>query len=278
MKSLVISPRCSLTQISRRLGTCPRRQQLRRRRSARRPAFKASVADVGLRSSPIPRTVDPIPRASDPKTRLRVAVDVDEVLGQFLVELNGFCQERYGMSHNVEDYHVYHFATIWGCSQETSSHIVHEFFESSNFQQLPLVPGAFEALCEMQAWCDLHVVTSRQHVIQDITIEWLSTHYPGIFRSIKFGNHYAREGPTRKKSDLCKEIDADVLIDDNPDYAMDCAASGINVILYNWQNGYPWSRLSEKDDRIREVTCWSDVPQTLRTMFLEQDHEALALI
>lgn len=42
----------------------------------------------------------------------RVAVDVDEVLGQFLVALNGFCHERYGMSHNVEDYHVYHFATV----------------------------------------------------------------------------------------------------------------------------------------------------------------------
>lgn len=274
MKAFVISPRCTSSQISRRVGNHPHRHRLRRRHlSARQLTVKASLSNGRpreLRPSPCPRAVDPLPR-------LKVAVDVDEVLGQFLVELNGFCQERYGMSHNVEDYHVYHFATVWGCSQETSSHIVHEFFESSNFQQLPLVPGAFEALCEMQAWCDLHVVTSRQHVIQDITVEWLSTHYPGIFTSIKFGNHYAREGPTRKKSDLCKEIDADVLIDDNPDYAIDCAASGIHVILYNWQNGYPWSRLSEKDDRIREVTCWSDVPRTLRTMFLQQNNEAIAL-
>lgn len=44
--------------------------------------------------------------------RMKVAVDVDEVLGQFLVALNNFCRERYGMGHCVEDYHVYHFATV----------------------------------------------------------------------------------------------------------------------------------------------------------------------
>jgi len=273
MYSLATSPRFASAQLTRR----PRHRRARlRRRDVRRRDLKAT-----MQRDPAQHSMRPLPNGFDPfgvQTRLKVAVDVDEVLGQFLVELNGFCKERYGMSHNVEDYHVYHFATVWGCSQETSTKIVHEFFESSKFQQLPLVPGAFEALCEMQAWCDLHVVTSRQHVIRDITVEWLSTHYPGIFTSVKFGNHFARDGQSKKKSEMCKEIDADVLIDDNPDYAMDCAASGIHVILYNWQNGYPWSQLSKSDDRIREVSSWSDVPRTLRTMFLEQDNEALALI
>ena len=30
--------------------------------------------------------------------------------------------------------------------------------------------------------CDLVVVTSRQHVIQDQTLEWIDRHYPGIFQ------------------------------------------------------------------------------------------------
>ena len=64
--------------------------------------------------------------------------------------------------------------------------------------------GAFEALCEMQAWCDLHVVTSRQHVIRDITVEWLMKNYPGIFKSVHFGNHFARDGTSQKKSEMCK--------------------------------------------------------------------------
>lgn len=136
----------------------------------------------------------------------------------------------------------------------------------------------------MQAWCDLHVVTSRQHIIRDMTIEWLSMHYPGIFSSIHFGNHFAQEGTARKKSEICKcaplsafqrmllrEIDADVLIDDNPSYALDCASSGMDVILYNFQDAYPWSQLPERDNRIKKVTCWSDVPRMLKSLHSKQD-------
>jgi hypothetical protein len=36
-----------------------------------------------------------------------------------------------------------------------------------------------------------------------------------------------------------------VLIDDNVGYAMDCADAGINVLLYDWEESYPWSKLPE---------------------------------
>jgi hypothetical protein len=56
----------------------------------------------------------------------------------------------------------------------------------------------------MQAHCDLVVVTSRQHVIQDLTLEWLDRHYAGLFSEVYFGNHFALQGASRKKSDICK--------------------------------------------------------------------------
>lgn len=45
--------------------------------------------------------------------------------------------------------------------------------------------------------------------------------------------------------DLCREIGATVLIDDNPRYAVECASAGIDVLLYDWNHGYPWSRTSD---------------------------------
>jgi hypothetical protein len=36
-----------------------------------------------------------------------------------------------------------------------------------------------------------------------------------------------------------------VLIDDNPAYAVECAQAGVHVLLYDWQNSYPWSRTAE---------------------------------
>ena len=42
-----------------------------------------------------------------------------------------------------------------------------------------------------------------------------------------------------------RSIGADVLIDDNVGYAMDCADAGIQVLLYDWEDSYPWSKLPE---------------------------------
>ena len=64
--------------------------------------------------------------------------------------------------------------------------------------------GAFETLNRMGLTHDLVVVTSRQHVIQDATLEWIDRHYGGLFQEVYFGNHFALEGVSRKKSDICK--------------------------------------------------------------------------
>eukprot|EP00959_Pyramimonas_sp_CCMP1952_P301737 6313326-Pyramimonas_sp.AAC.1 len=86
------------------------------------------------------------------------------------------------------------------------------------------------------------VVTSRQHVIQEPTLLWLEENFPGVFTSVHFGNHFAMEGTSRKKSEICRELNADVLIDDNPGYAMDCAEAGMQVLLFDWNLEYPWSK------------------------------------
>ena len=43
---------------------------------------------------------------------------------------------------------------------------------------------------------------------------------------------------------LRRTIGAGLLIDDNPSYAVECAAAGIHVLLYDWNLSYPWSKLS----------------------------------
>jgi len=199
-----------------------------------------------------------------------VAVDVDEVLGRFVFTLNQFCKEQYGMEHDVSDYWVYEFAKIWNCNQDRSNHIVHEFFKSQHFNQgIPTIPGAYEALQRLSESCDLVVVTSRQHVIQDQTLEWIDRNYPGIFQEVYFGNHWSLEGISRKKSDICRAVGASVLIDDNTTYATECAAAGIHVLLYDWDHSYPWSKLppgSPRDPLIRVVRDWAEVEAALTAL------------
>ena len=44
---------------------------------------------------------------------------------------------------------------------------------------------------------------------------------------------------------FCRSIGAEVLIDDNPSYAVECAQAGIHVLLYDWDHSYPWSKTAE---------------------------------
>ena len=52
----------------------------------------------------------------------------------------------------------------------------------------PAVPacpraGAYDSLLRLRGDCDLMVVTSRQHVIQEPTLEWLEEHFPQVIRA-----------------------------------------------------------------------------------------------
>ena len=166
---------------------------------------------------------------------------------------------------------------VWQCDPDVSNRIVHDFFKSKHFcDGIPVIPGAplvadapavlprragarplpyrspsssctqqasagaVEALRRLKTKHDLEVVTSRQFAIEESTHAWLAAHFPDTFADVHFGNHFAKEGAARKKSEICSAIGAHVLIDDNPTYARDCAAHGIHVLLFNWNLSYPW--------------------------------------
>ncbi|TXG61751.1 hypothetical protein EZV62_013114 [Acer yangbiense] len=196
------------------------------------------------RGNPLGFTHNPLPE------KFVVAVDVDEVLGNFVSALNRFIADRYSMNHSVSEYHVYEFFKIWNCSRDEGIH--------------PL-PGAQMALHKLSRFCSLSVVTSRQNIIKDHTIEWLEKYYPGLFQEIHFGNHFALDGASKPKSEICRSLGAKVLIDDNPRYAIECAEVGIRVLLFDYENSYPWSKMQSADQHplVTKVHNWEEVEQQL---------------
>ncbi|KDO73725.1 hypothetical protein CISIN_1g019095mg [Citrus sinensis] len=198
--------------------------------------------------------------------KIVVAVDVDEVLGNFVSALNRFIADRYSLNHSVSEYHVYEFFKIWNCSRDEADLRVHEFFKTPYFKTgIHPLPGAQKALHKLSRYCNLSVVTSRQHVIKDHTIEWIEKHYPGLFQEIHFGNHFALAGKSRPKSDICRSLGAKVLIDDNPRYAIECAEVGIKVLLFDYENSYPWCKTDSVHQHplVTKVHNWEEVEQQL---------------
>lgn len=112
---------------------------------------------------------------------------------------------------------------------------VHEFFETAYFKSgIQPIPGAQMALQKLSRFCDLSIVTyvlllillqcvaeslihqlivvclymfmfrSRQNAIKDHTIEWIENNFSGLFDEIHFGNHFALDGVSRPKSEICR--------------------------------------------------------------------------
>ncbi|KAL6861178.1 hypothetical protein ACP4OV_016878 [Aristida adscensionis] len=198
--------------------------------------------------------------------KIVVAVDVDEVLGSFLAALNKFIADRYSWNHTVSEYHVYEFFKIWNCSRERANYLVHEFFTTHYFQDgIHPIPGARDALQNLSSFCSLSVVTSRQDAIKTHTLEWIEKYYPGLFEQIHFGNHFALEGQSRPKSEICRSFGAQVLIDDNPRYAQECAEDGMRVLLFDYDNSYPWCKtgVDQSHPLVTKVHNWEEVEEKL---------------
>nr|XP_016509866.1 PREDICTED: uncharacterized protein LOC107827283 isoform X2 [Nicotiana tabacum] len=143
---------------------------------------------------------------------------------------------------------------------------VHEFFKTSYFKTgIHPIPGARQALHKMSRFCNLSIVTSRQNAIKDHTIEWIERHYPGLFQDMHFGNHFALNGQSIAKSDICRSLGANVLIDDNPRYAIECAEAGIKVLLFDYENSYPWSKSESLNGHpmVKKVHNWREVEHQL---------------
>ncbi|CAN4084898.1 unnamed protein product [Withania somnifera] len=194
----------------------------------------------------------------DLQDKIVVAVDVDEVLGNFVSAVNEFVADRYSSYHSVSEYHVYEFFKIWKCSREEADIRVHEFFKTPYFKTgIRPIPAARQTLQKLSRFCNLSIVTSRQNAIKDHTIEWIERHYPGLFQDIHFGNHFALNGKSIAKSDICRSFGANVLIDDNPTHAIECAEVGIKSL-----NGHPM---------VKKVHNWGEVEHQLASWMVPRN-------
>lgn len=200
-----------------------------------------------------------------------LAIDIDEVLAEFVPVLAEFHNRTYGTSFTAEHFISYEFHEVWGGTVQEATMKVQEFFRSPLFTDgLPMLHGAYTAMRRLQKYFELHVVTSRQFAIQALTEEWINKHFTGVFTAIHFGNHYAQSGVTRSKAEICKEIGACMLVDDSVRYAQNCQQQDIPVILFG---NYAWN--AHAHDGLQRAHNWSQAVQMIFAYF--PDHCCLSV-
>jgi len=183
-----------------------------------------------------------------------IAVDIDEVLADLVSELTEFHNRTYGTSFTNHDYASYDLEDTWGGTRTDAVQKVERFMEEGGFRRAKPKPGAKRAIDTLKKTNELVVVSSRFHTLDTTTKEWLDEHFPNLFNDVHLTNHYGN-GAKRKKSDVCHETGATHLIEDNLEMALEAAAQGIHVLLFD----APWNQHENLPENITRVQSWDDI-------------------
>jgi 5'(3')-deoxyribonucleotidase len=187
---------------------------------------------------------------------MKIAVDIDEVLGEFITEFLKWYNPRHGTGWTFADVSDYHWANFLKIDVSEAIAEVHKFFETEQFRTLPLIEGAREGVAELVKHHELYAVTGRQNVVQEITKAWLQRNFPGVFISIEFTNHYPQNNSqTLSKGEVCHRLGCGVLIDDDIRHADDLIPHNVKLVIFN----KPWNIHHQLPGEVLRASSWSEI-------------------
>lgn len=193
---------------------------------------------------------------------VNLGVDIDDVIADFVSTLVLFHNHFYGSNLTKNDFFSCDFWDVWGGSKEDAVRKVDEMFNNPNyFAKIPIIEQSFSSLTVLkkQGFC-LYAITGRRNNMINQTLEWLAKHFPEIFSDVFFSNSYCPEGKDKKKSEICKRIGVDIIVEDHLKHALDCSQNGIKVFLFD----NPWNKLFTPSGNITRVFGWNDIINELQ--------------
>lgn len=194
--------------------------------------------------------------------RRRIAVDCDDVIANVNDSMREFINESYGFNHTANDYRVegeYHryWERIWGIPEGQSVDWFSRYISSGRMAHLMPVDGALETLEGLRARYSLVLVTARSSLEVGYTEQWLAQHAPKLFDEVAFMHQWRRdESHQVTKGDICRELGADYLIDDNYNHCAGAATLGAQAILFG---EYGWNKQDELPPNVSRAKDWAAV-------------------
>lgn len=185
---------------------------------------------------------------------MRIGIDIDEVLAEYIPKFIAWFKKIYGISLNLNDFKGYQLRDIINCSEEEESAVLNTFSQEE-VKYLEPIDGSKEIVSELARNHKLYVVTARKPCDADIAIDWVNRNYPGCF----LGINLCRDGDGRRipKSVVCNSLGLDILIEDSLSHMQDCCEHGINVLLFG---NYPWNQYEGAlPERVYRVNNWLEV-------------------
>jgi uncharacterized HAD superfamily protein len=191
--------------------------------------------------------------------KIKIGVDIDDVIFPFMANFLKYINGKNNTSYSFKDITSYY---LWKMgihkSKEEDIIVALEFQNSLCFGELGLIEGAKEVIDKISEEYMVHFVTSRPEVVKDKTTKLLNKYFPrNGFKVFYSGDVY---GKNLSKTEICKENNISIIIEDNQDYAYDLAKNGIKVFLLD----KPWNKDYVKHENIIKVNKLEDVLELLK--------------
>lgn len=204
-----------------------------------------------------------------------VACDIDEVVFPYLSGWVDYYNRTHNSTVKVSDFHSYNFAHVLvDHDEDYITTLVYDFHDAPEFLNILPLEGAVDAIKLLQEVAEVHFVTSRQEAIAQVTCDWIYQHFGIKGEKIHIGNHWCKDTDavtTKKtKSDMCRLINAKILIDDSVSYVQECAAADMKALLFDLNGSYGWNKLptgeSDLHDNVTRVTSWEETLHVVRQL------------
>tara|TARA_Y100000310_G_scaffold332096_1_gene407009 strand:+ start:4407 stop:4988 length:582 start_codon:yes stop_codon:yes gene_type:complete len=186
---------------------------------------------------------------------MKIGLDLDEVLAGFMNRFLYFYNEKTESSLKEEDIHSFDIPSVLGISGQKGNALFEEFYESKHFEDISTVKGSFFSVMSLRKNNELYVITARPFNIREKTENWLEKKFGSIFEELHLTNGYSIKTSTLKKSDVAKKLGLDYMVEDNIEFASDCASKGVPTLLMN----KPWNQNGKMENGIYRVHGWKGV-------------------
>lgn len=187
-----------------------------------------------------------------------IAVDVDEVLAANAPSFITYSNRQWNLNLTIDDYHE-HWAELWGVDHEETLRRASQYNASESIAEMAHIAEAEGVLRSLAERYELVITTARRQEVSQVTRQWIDAYFSGIFRDIHHVNIWDTEQPdahTYTKAEVCKQIGASYLIDDQSKHCNAAQLAGVQAILYG---NYPWNRSDEIVEGVVRCANWYEI-------------------
>jgi 5'(3')-deoxyribonucleotidase len=184
-----------------------------------------------------------------------IAVDLDDVLLPHYEDLITWHNREYGTHLTLANKDSWD-PKPWGSETvEEAIQRVHNYFSTDDFKNEQPFEDAIRAINILGQKYELIIITARDEIIEQATLDWVSKHFKDVFAEVHFTAHFSLTGKSRSKADVAVEAGAAYFIDDNAKTVLEVAERGIPSIIFgSFSDG-----VSELPDNVKRCKDWHSV-------------------